>query len=103
MHAPHCKQCGKSFRRVQGTQIYCGPNCKAAAYRKRNRTWYPSRESCDQCGKPYMTKHTHSRYCSHRKQDAKNVRRRKVRLANWGLDVSELAAANPMAVFRAPR
>lgn len=51
-----CKMCGKLFVKSHANTIYCGPECKIAAERKRQRDWYgkkivvPAVAVCVICG-----------------------------------------------------
>lgn len=64
-----CKMCGKNFVKSHANTIYCGPECKIAAERKRQRDWYhnktkvPAIAVCIICGADFKPKKVNCKTC----------------------------------------
>ena len=65
-----CLMCGKLFVKDHANNIYCGPECKIAAERKRQRDWYakrivvPTVAVCMICGADFKPKNSRGKCCS---------------------------------------
>lgn len=57
-----CSECGKEFITSNKRKIYCCDNCKAAAYRNRNRVKHE--KVCPICGKKFVANRSIDVYCS---------------------------------------
>lgn len=64
-----CKMCGKNFVKSHANAIYCGPECKIAAERKRQRDWYwgkiviPDVAACVICGAEFKPLNSRGKCC----------------------------------------
>lgn len=64
-----CKMCGRLFVKSHANNIYCGPECKIAAERKRQRDWYgkkilvPAVAACVICGAEFKPLNSRGKCC----------------------------------------